>query len=58
MTTFADVKIGETFRANGITAVKQSSRTGKVLSGLPGAEAHWFYWGQKESVVIVKADKE
>jgi hypothetical protein len=34
MTTFADVEIGETFRANGITAVKQSSRTGKVLAVL------------------------
>ncbi|WOZ57568.1 hypothetical protein [Pseudomonas phage vB_PseuGesM_254] len=46
--TFQDVKVGETFQANGITAVKHSSRTGKLSSG------RIFYWGQKESVIVTK----
>ena len=50
MTTFSDVKIGQTFQANGITAIKQSTRTGRILCG------RVFYWGMKESVTIVKGD--
>lgn len=54
MTTFADVKIGQTFQSDGITAVKQSSRTGKLVGGV----GRVFYWGQKEPVTIVKGDYE
>ena len=53
MTTFSEVKIGQTFQANGITAVKQSSRTGKIVG-----VGRVFYWGQKECATIVKGDAQ
>ncbi|WP_278939186.1 hypothetical protein [Pseudomonas helleri] len=46
-TLFKDVKIGQTFESNGIVAVKQSSRTAKLVGN-----GRTFYWGQKESVAI------
>ena len=44
---FSDVKVGTMFHINGNTYVKQSSRTGKMLSnGRP------FYFSARENVHI------
>lgn len=46
---FKELKIGSTFQSNGITAVKRSTRTGRI-SGV----GRTFYWGQNESVTLIK----
>jgi hypothetical protein len=53
---FSEVAVGQVFRCNGNTCVKQSTRTAWILNAeCPFADSgRWFYFGQKEVVHVGK----
>lgn len=47
---FKDVADGQTFVANGLTAIKKSSRTARIAG--PVGQGRVFYWSQCERVTV------
>ena len=52
--TFRMVRIGELFKMNGNTYVKQSTRTARMIGmGPTGSYCRTFYIGQKDACTII-----